>query len=195
MADAGRLRQVLVNLAGNGLKFSREGGVVVTCALAYPDRLAIAIRDTGVGIAAEDLERIFDDFEQTEPASRKAVAVPGSGLPFRAASFTPWAARLAVKSRPGHGSTFTVVLPLKASRPAPDAVGTACGQACRRCFAVAGHTHLPCGALRDAGAKVALAHDGQGLRRRLAGGAPDAVLVDNPLADEAGAAGAGNRQS
>ena len=79
--DAARLRQVLFNLAGNAIKFTERGGVsIVVEPAAQPDTIAIAVRDTGIGISAADLSRIFHEFEQADGGAARKFGGTGLGL-------------------------------------------------------------------------------------------------------------------
>ena len=81
VGDASRLRQVLFNLAGNAIKFTERGGVsIVVEPGAQPDALAIAVHDTGIGIAPEDQARIFLEFEQADGGSTRKFGGTGLGL-------------------------------------------------------------------------------------------------------------------
>ncbi|BAS27065.1 ATP-binding protein [Limnochorda pilosa] len=111
-ADGEKLMQVLGNLLSNAVKFTPRGGrVTVGVAPAAPGRLRFWVRDTGVGIPAEHLERIFEKFHQVEePGTRKP---PGSGLGLTLARnlISLHGGRIWAESEPGEGSTFSFELP------------------------------------------------------------------------------------
>jgi signal transduction histidine kinase/CheY-like chemotaxis protein len=109
LADRQRLAQVLINLLSNAVKYTPEGGEVVVAATLAGPRVRLAVRDTGQGIAAEDLERLFVPFERLEPSA--GVEGTGLGLALSHRLVLAMAGRLEVDSAPGRGSTFTVVLP------------------------------------------------------------------------------------
>ncbi|TCP42908.1 PAS domain-containing hybrid sensor histidine kinase/response regulator [Rhodovulum marinum] len=109
--DAPRLRQVLVNLVGNALKFTRGGRVTVRAARAG-DRVEIAVEDTGRGIPAEDRVRIFDEFYTGDPTYGREAGGTGLGLAITARLVRLMGGEIAVDSRPGAGSVFTLRLPL-----------------------------------------------------------------------------------
>ncbi|HEY0778443.1 MAG TPA: ATP-binding protein [Gemmatirosa sp.] len=121
--DAGKLRQILINLAGNAVKFTDAGGVLLhTRVDARDDTVVFCVTDTGVGIAADHVERIFDPFWQVSQ-HRSAHRPAGTGLGL---SVTRRLARLlggdvAVESTPGVGSTFTVRVARHAGAPAASA--------------------------------------------------------------------------
>jgi PAS domain S-box-containing protein len=119
VGDAARLRQVLLNLAGNAIKFTEKGGVSVTVDPGiWPDEIQLAVRDTGVGIAADAQARIFREFEQADGGSTRRYGGTGLGLAITKRIVERMGGRIAVDSAAGAGSTFTVALPLT---PAPDA--------------------------------------------------------------------------
>ncbi|WP_092016077.1 ATP-binding protein [Marinobacter daqiaonensis] len=116
--DETRLRQVLFNLVGNAIKFTHEGGVAVR-ATATPSardgeqglyHLSIAVTDTGIGIAPDQKERIFDAFEQQEGQSSRKYGGTGLGLAISRKLVRMMGGELTVDSVEGQGSVFTVVL-------------------------------------------------------------------------------------
>jgi PAS domain S-box-containing protein len=118
MGDATRLRQILLNLAGNAVKFTETGGVAITV-----DRdgshLLLAVRDTGPGIAPGDLHRIFGEFEQGETTFARRHAGTGLGLAISRRIVQRMGGALTVRTEPGKGATFTARLPLVAAADAP----------------------------------------------------------------------------
>ena len=117
--DGTKLRQMLVNLLSNGIKFTDQGEVRVDCAVTGSS-LEVKISDTGVGIAAENIEDIFEPFWQAEQTATRRTGGTGLGL-----SVTRKLARLlggdvTVASRVGVGTTFSLTLPMKA--PAGEAL-------------------------------------------------------------------------
>jgi CheY-like chemotaxis protein len=119
MCDATRLRQVLYNLVSNGLKFTPAGRVTVSAA-ADAHGVILTVSDTGVGIAPEALPHLFDKFTQGEGGVTRRFGGAGVGLAICRSLVELMGGALSVESRPGHGSTFTVRLPLeRAPAPAP----------------------------------------------------------------------------
>ena len=113
VGDAARLRQVLFNLAGNAIKFTELGGVsIIVEPDAQPDVIAISVRDTGIGISAEDQARIFLEFEQADGSSTRKFGGTGLGLTISKRIVERMAGSIAVESVPDQGSTFRVSLPL-----------------------------------------------------------------------------------
>ena len=113
--DAGRLRQVLVNLVGNAVKFTARGEVTVGVALVSPPQaspeaevlLSFAVRDTGIGIPREKQLVIFQAFEQQDTSTTRQYGGTGLGLTIAARLAALMGGQLAVSSEPGFGSTFT----------------------------------------------------------------------------------------
>jgi signal transduction histidine kinase len=109
--DRIKLGRIVGNLLGNAIKYTDEGGVTVSAALA-PDRAAlIRVCDTGVGIAAEELEHIFDEFLQLRNPELDRGKGYGLGLAICRRLVEAVGGSIAVESEPGHGSVFTVRLP------------------------------------------------------------------------------------
>jgi PAS domain S-box-containing protein len=111
--DPGKVRQIVLNLLSNAVRFTDSGGVEVEAA-EEASWAVLRVRDTGVGVPAEQLERIFEPFRQAEHRGARRAGGTGLGL-----SVTRHLARLLggdvlIESAPGQGSTFTVRLPLRA---------------------------------------------------------------------------------
>jgi signal transduction histidine kinase len=110
-ADERRLRQVVFNLVSNAVKFTPTDGRVEITARAENRHVEVAVADNGPGIAPEDLETIFEEFEQT--ATGKEAEGTGLGLPLSRRLVELHGGRLWAESEPGHGSTFRFTLPVK----------------------------------------------------------------------------------
>ncbi len=111
VADAAKLRQILVNLLGNAVKFTDEGGVTLHVAESPKGRLRFEVTDTGVGMTADELEHIFDPFKQVEAG--KAAGGTGLGLAITRRLAKMLGGGIEAKSEKGKGSTFIVDLPLE----------------------------------------------------------------------------------
>jgi signal transduction histidine kinase len=111
--DEGKLGQVLRNLISNALKFTEKGEVRVSAELRGGDLIAFSVADTGVGIAEEDQERIFQEFLQIENPLQRRAHGTGLGLPLSRKLVAFLGGELLLHSRVGQGSTFTVIIPRK----------------------------------------------------------------------------------
>jgi signal transduction histidine kinase len=124
--DEGRLKQILFNLLSNAVKFSPNGGPVTVNATYLTkelspievDSVRIDVADQGIGIAPEELQRIFDEFYQTEQGRRSRRGGTGLGLSLTRNFVELHHGRIDVQSTPGSGSTFTLYLPVDYNRAA-----------------------------------------------------------------------------
>ncbi|MHB8899585.1 MAG: response regulator [Thermoguttaceae bacterium] len=118
IGDPLRLRQVLMNLVGNAIKFTPKGEVMVQAIVEQRTQEAVALRfavsDTGIGIAPENLERIFSPFMQADSSTTRRFGGTGLGLAISQRIINLMGGRIWVESQPGEGSTFhfTVTLPI-----------------------------------------------------------------------------------
>jgi signal transduction histidine kinase len=127
MGDRTRLRQLLLNLVTNAIKYTPRGGRVELSAARKGDReILIVVRDTGIGIAANDLPHVFDRFWRADRARSRASERGGFGLGLAISQWIVQAhgGTLTVQSRLGRGTVFTVTLPALpvSSREGPSAV-------------------------------------------------------------------------
>ena len=113
IGDAARLRQVLLNLAGNAIKFTSQGGVALIVEPGiWPNEISFLVRDTGMGIAPEARERIFREFEQADERIARNYGGTGLGLSISERIVKRMGGRIALESTPGAGSTFEAAIPL-----------------------------------------------------------------------------------
>ena len=116
VGDPTRLRQVLLNLVGNAIKFTERGNITVAVSVsersATTARLDFAVRDTGIGIPADKLESIFEAFSQADTSTTRKYGGTGLGLSITSHLVELMGGMLEVDSRPGEGSTFHFSLPL-----------------------------------------------------------------------------------
>jgi two-component system sensor kinase len=124
VGDAGRLRQIIVNLVGNALKFTQQGEIFVDCQIDKTTQgsvtLCFAVQDTGIGVPADQLDRIFDSFSQADLSTTRRFGGTGLGLAISARLVSLMQGRIWVESKPGEGSTFRFTACL--GQPAPQAV-------------------------------------------------------------------------
>lgn len=130
IGDAARLRQVLLNLAGNAIKFTSVGGVALIVEPGiWPNEISFIVRDSGIGIAPEAQERIFREFEQADDKIARSYGGTGLGLSISDRIVKRMGGRISLESQPDVGSTFEVSVPLIAaggdqtSFPVPDLSG------------------------------------------------------------------------
>jgi signal transduction histidine kinase/DNA-binding response OmpR family regulator len=131
--DEGKISQVLRNLISNALKFTRKGRIRVTAEQQDGGWIVFRVADTGIGIAPEDQERIFEEFVQIEGEMQSQVRGTGLGLPLSRKLTELLGGTLSVESTPGKGSTFTALVPVRAGgavqepSPLPSAAELAAG--------------------------------------------------------------------
>jgi signal transduction histidine kinase len=109
--DERKFKQILLNLLTNAIKFTPEDGMVRLAATRANDGYAFSVTDTGVGIAAEDLERVFEEFQQVGSDSARKAEGTGLGLSLTRRLVELHGGTIRVSSTPGKGSAFTFTLP------------------------------------------------------------------------------------
>ncbi|MHB2209118.1 ATP-binding protein [Methylobacterium sp. CM6257] len=193
VGDADRVRQILINLAGNAIKFTERGGVGVSLALARASdgvgEVVIAVSDTGPGIAEDRLPILFEEFEQGDGSASRSHEGTGLGLAITRRLVHRMDGRIEAESRVGRGSTFRVLLPMQEAseggRPEPAPLPRLVGQ---RCLIVADSPfqapYLARNLSRAGAAAVIVSTLESGLDA-LSGAAFDAVLADRALGDAA----------
>jgi signal transduction histidine kinase len=110
------VKQVLLNLLSNALKFTPESGRIEVGARPHQDVAEVSVSDTGIGIAPADQDAVFEEFRQVGTADKKAEGT-GLGLALSRKFIELHGGRIWVKSEPGTGSTFTFTLPLTIEQP------------------------------------------------------------------------------
>lgn len=166
--DEIRLRQVLLNLVANGVKFTSEGGVSVRGMLLPNAGLRIEVRDSGIGIAPEDHDRLFRDFSQIEGSASRRFGGTGLGLAICKRIVTGMGGRIGVDSATGQGSVFWLELPVTvlgpaeppAARHVPQAPYVPAGLHILLVEDNAVNREVAVALLRSFGAKVVTANDG-----------------------------------
>ncbi|BDI28389.1 sensor histidine kinase [Capsulimonas corticalis] len=115
--DEGKVSQILRNLISNALKFTETGEIRVRCEVDPGDLISFTVSDTGVGIAPEDQDRVFEEFSQVEGALQRKVKGTGLGLPLSRKLARLLGGDVTLESAPGVGSTFTATIPRTYSEP------------------------------------------------------------------------------
>jgi signal transduction histidine kinase len=112
-ADRAKLRRILLNLLSNALKFTQKGGRVEVRAEREDKHVRISVSDTGVGIAPEDVDRLFDKYAQARSRATRGEKGTGLGLYITRQLVELHGGEIKVESKLGKGSTFTFTLPIK----------------------------------------------------------------------------------
>ncbi|HEY6105503.1 MAG TPA: ATP-binding protein, partial [Anaeromyxobacteraceae bacterium] len=124
--DREKVRQCLINLVNNAVKFTPAGGAVTLEAKPIPgEKVALVVNDSGIGIAASDLPRVFDVFYQVDSSSTREYGGAGLGLAIVKSYVEAHGGEVTVESAVGQGTTFTLVLPRHAAAAAVSGSGTA----------------------------------------------------------------------
>ena len=184
--DPIRLRQVALNLVGNGIKFTERGEVKLSAVLSLDGGIQIRVRDTGIGIAPEAIRRLFQKFEQADAATSREYGGTGLGLAICKHLVTAMAGQISVCSTVGQGSEFTVRLPLHAGRPNLTRKEVPSRPHSARLHVLCaedGHTNqiILRELLENMGHTVAMAVDGQAALEELAGGDYDLLVLDSRM--------------
>ncbi|MBV9114582.1 MAG: response regulator [Hyphomicrobiales bacterium] len=187
--DLARLRQILLNLAGNAVKFTTQGGVGITVSISAEGRTVFKVTDTGEGISTNRQARIFEEFEHGEGTGAGA----GLGLAISRRLAEMMGGSLGVDSAPGEGATFTADIPLVAVKGEPQP--QRCFPAGSRALVVARspfEAPYLCEKLRELGFDVDQAVDAShGLAVLAASPAPLLLVADAAIGEEAARALAG----
>jgi CheY-like chemotaxis protein len=117
IADAAKVRQMLLNLVSNAIKFTPSGGRIDIRRRRVEDWVEIAVSDSGIGIARQDLDRLFTEFQQLDAGPGRQQEGTGLGLALTRRFAELHGGQVTVESAPGKGSTFTLRLPLQTAAP------------------------------------------------------------------------------
>nr|WP_296430090.1 ATP-binding protein [Roseovarius sp. BRH_c41] len=112
LGDAGRLRQILVNIAGNAVKFTLEGHVALRASAGGPGQIVIRVHDSGAGIPSDQQDKVFTAFEQVDNTATRSFGGTGLGLAVSRQLVTLMGGTLTLHSRESHGTRFDITLPL-----------------------------------------------------------------------------------
>jgi len=190
-ADARRLRQILVNLLGNAVRFTDRGGIVLRLDCSR-EVVRFEVGDTGIGIAEQDLERIFLPFERGSAGRRSGEPGTGLGLTITHLLTQLMGGELTVRSTPGQGSTFTVRLYLSETADPPAERGVPLRPVtgyigARRTLLVVDdqptQRQMLAGLLLPLGFRIREAASGTECLQSVAEQCPDAVLLDITMDD------------
>jgi CheY-like chemotaxis protein len=187
VGDAARLRQVLLNLAGNAVKFTEHGGVAVTAEPGrHADEILFVVRDTGIGLAAQDQARIFLDFEQADGSATRKFGGTGLGLAISKRIVERMGGTIAVDSQPGKGSMFSFAVALPAASAATGTINVASADLNDNAVMIVASADVEASLLARRlgrwGAKTCVASDAPVARALLPERHWDALLVDFPIA-------------
>jgi signal transduction histidine kinase/FixJ family two-component response regulator/HPt (histidine-containing phosphotransfer) domain-containing protein len=187
--DATRLRQVLLNLVGNAIKFTAAGGVTLRVVRVAGDgnrvRLRFEVQDTGIGLSEEARGKLFQDYAQADSSVSRRYGGTGLGLAICRKIVELMQGTIGVSSRPGEGSTFWFEVPADIAAGAAPEVAAVSAAAVRPLSVLVAEDNkvnqkVITGLLEKAGHRVTLAGDGQEALRLLgdAGAGYDLVLMD-----------------
>lgn len=177
VSDEGKISQILRNFVSNAIKFTERGEVRVSAERGPQDTIIFSVRDTGIGIAPEHHELIFQEFSQIESKAQGRVKGTGLGLPLSRRLAELLGGRVAVESALGEGSTFTLIL--------PRVFGTTASES-RRILVVdddEAARYVLCQFLSSAGFEVEVAGTGGEGLERARREPPDAILLDLQMPD------------
>ncbi len=122
VGDEIRIRQIIINLMTNAVKFTNEGVITLKIAQSkqeYGINLKVVVEDSGIGISDENLEKLFESFQQVDTRKNRSIEGTGLGLPICKRLVTQMGGYINVSSKYGKGSRFSFVIPLKVSNPSP----------------------------------------------------------------------------
>jgi len=196
IGDPVRVRQILLNLVGNAIKFTTSGSVGIEVSQVDADRVRVSVVDTGIGVAADQLDKLFERFTQGDASITRRYGGTGLGLAISKKLITLMGGEISAQSEPGKGSVFWFTLPLRAplnsstriapplppmAPPPPVQTSPAQGSTGGRLLLVEDNVvnqKLAMRMLVKLGYEVDLAEDGRQALERLASVRYEAVLMD-----------------
>ena len=184
-----RLGQILINLLGNAIKFTMQGAVEISVAPAGPGRMRFTVADTGIGIAPDQMEAIFEAFTQADGSHTRRFGGTGLGLTITRRLSDLMGGRVWAESQPGQGSRFHLELPLPESTALP-----VTPEAAHKPVALPSlnvliaednlvNQKVICSMLRLAGCRPTVAGNGAEALRHFERGSFDLVLMDVQMPD------------
>lgn len=194
--DAGRLRQIILNLGGNGIKFTDQGGVMISVSVTYQNEAGVVVlfevMDTGIGIPSDVQDKLFEEFSQVDSGSTRRHGGTGLGLAISQRIVQRMKGQIGVESALGEGSTFWFMVDLAldfavAEPPlAPDALA---GQRILLCDGNASSREIIRRSLTALGAQVSDSEEPEQILQSLArsereGAIFDAALIDGALPEK-----------
>ena len=188
LGDAARLRQIVLNLVANGVKFTPSGRVALTIDRAPGDAVRFAVTDTGIGIRAEAISTIFQRFAQADGSTTRRFGGTGLGLAISKRLVDLMGGSIEVESEPGRGSTFSFSIPLPACLEARPESRPPLPES-RRCYRLllaednAVNQQLIKAMLEQAGHEVWAVNDGAEAVRTAVRNRFDAILMDVQMPD------------
>ena len=195
IGDGARLRQVLTNLAGNAIKFTEAGGVGVSLSPEPDGAILFVVEDTGIGVPADMLKQIFEEFEQADGSSRRKFEGTGLGLAISRKIVNRFGGDILVESTVDKGSKFSFRLMLRADPSKVDRLADIRPDFARTHVLIVGkapfEARFMAARLREAGAHVsscdtidAASTTLEALRRDVSNACPDVFIADAALGDE-----------
>ena len=188
LGDHGRLKQILINLIGNAIKFTAEGGVTLTVETLQRDaagcRLAFTVSDTGIGMSAEVVAGLFNPFFQGDASITRRFGGTGLGLSICKRLVKLMGGEITVESAPGQGSHFRFELPFFITEASPATPASAVPTSTERRLTILlvednlVNQKVAAALLAKLGHTVVLADDGRAALSQLAAGNIDLVLMD-----------------
>ncbi|HSS60933.1 MAG TPA: response regulator [Candidatus Limnocylindrales bacterium] len=181
VADPGRVKQMLLNLTSNAIKFTPDGGRITISAARNQDRIEISVADTGIGIAESDQHRIFQEFEQIDQGSGRRQEGTGLGLALTKRLALLHGGDIRFSSQAGKGSVFTIILPSRALSAGPSQPRGSSAGAGPLVLVVeddAAAAQLLTRQLASAGYRVEVARSGEEALRRARESRPAAITLD-----------------
>jgi signal transduction histidine kinase/CheY-like chemotaxis protein len=182
LGDPTRFRQLVLNLMSNAIKFTHQGWVQLRALPAGPHRLLVEVQDTGIGIPAEVLPRLFQPFTQADTSTTRRFGGTGLGLAICRRIVDQMGGQIEVSSEPGRGSTFRLLLPLEPTEaPDPDIDAAEEAPLKHRVLLVEDDRQVRevvCDMLSALGAEVVTASSGPEALGRFAALRPQLVVLD-----------------